>query len=331
MSAMIDPPRSRTDARPGRGEPHRGRALVGLVAILAASVGMVAAAPEAERWTDDALVAKYRDLEASGGVESAILRPFLPKDTPQTAFLQALAWFAAGTPYGPGALTLAQLDEFLQVQVQSYRQLLTATVQRGEENDYARTRTWKVIQKLTLLRDEMSRPSSDGRYAYPAIAKAPSVDDPWEHEHTLRSAEEFSTKVCRASHKSPVLVKFGNTNCTQCMLFEMIGSVKEIAESPAHKGVVDVYKVWWGFRPDASFAGKIKDPARLDDLAKAEGVRSSPYFIVYRNGRRYPCGESFPDGNGMDERLEACLGQEFGEAPLASTCASGGDAAGSSG
>ena len=319
-------PRSnpRAGALPGRGRPWplaAASALVAAVAVLAAD------AAEPERFNDDALVAKYRELEARGGLEAAILSPTLPKDPPQAAFLDALAWFAAGTPDKAGTLTRAQLDEFMRVQAEAYRNLLKAKVERGEANDYARTRTWKVIQKLTLLRDEMDRPARQGAYAYPAIARAPGGDDPWEREHTLRSPEEFGTKVCAASHQRPVLVKFGNTNCTQCMLFEMIGSVREIAESPAHKGSLDVYKVWFGFKPDASFAGKIRDPERLDDLAKAEGVRSSPSFIVYRNGRRYPCGDAFPDGNGLDEKLEACLRQEFGQAPVAAPCAPGGAAA----
>jgi Putative porin len=95
--------------------------------------------------------------------------------------------------------------------------------------------------------------------------------------------------------------------------------VKAFALNPAHKDV-DVYKVWFGFRPDASFAGRIKDPARLDDLAKAEGVRSSPTFVVYRGGRRYTCGGGFPDTVGKDEHLEACLAKATGDAPLSSAC-----------
>ena len=332
MNATIHSSEPPADARSPSGRP-RGRLSLGtLVAVLAvASARLLCAAPEPRRWTDDELVASYRDLEAGGGLETAIRSPAVPKDPPQPIFLDSLAWFAAGTPNHPGSLTVRQLDEFVQGQVQSYAELLKAKVERGEENEYARTRTWKLIQKLTLLRDEMSRPSRDGRYPYPAMPMAPSGDDPWEREHTLRSPEEFGAKVCQASYERPVVVKFGNTNCTQCMLFEMIGSVKEFADNAAHKGAVDVYKVWWGFRPDASFAGRIRDPARLDELVKAEGVRSSPYFIVYRNGRRYPCGDAFPDGSGMDERLESCLRQNFGEAPTASVCAAGGSQSQTSG
>jgi len=298
-----------------------GRTLAVLGAVLCAtSAALQAAAPEPERWTDDRLLASYRELSARGELESAIRTPALPGESPEPAFLGALAWFAAGNPDRSGFLTLTQLDEFLKLQVGSYRKLLEARVERGEENDYPRTRTWKLIQKLTLLRNEMSGTARAGRYPYPDTPTTASGDDPWEREHTVRSPEEFADKVCKGSFERPVLVKFGNTNCTQCMLFEIIGSVKAFAENQAHRDV-DVYKVWWGYRPDASFAAKIKDPARLDELVKAEGVRSSPTFVVYRNGRRYPCGSAFPDGTGKDEHLDSCLKQALGDAPLASVCA----------
>jgi Putative porin len=287
---------------------------VALAVIAAARAG---AAAEPERFTDDKLVASYRELLAAGNLDAAIRNPALPSDAPEPTFLAALAWFAAGTPDHAGSLTRDELDAFVGGQVQSYRQLLQAKVERGEPNDYLRTSTWKVIQKLTLLRNEMSSPARDGRYAFPVMPRATAADDPWEREHTLRTPAEVADKVCKASR--PVLVKYGNTNCTQCMLFELIGSVKAFAENPAHKDV-DVYKVWWGYRPDASFTARIKDPARLDDLVKAEGVRSSPTFVVYRNGRRYTCGGAFPDVVGNDEHLDACLAKATGDAPLASMC-----------
>jgi|SRR6267142_630483 len=77
-----------------------------------------------------------------------------------------------------------------------------------------------------------------------------------------------------------------------------------------------------GFRPDEGFAGRIRNPDLLTDLAKVEGVKSSPYFVVYRNGRRYPCGDAFPDDRGRDEHLVSCLHQEFGDGPQSTTCAS---------
>lgn len=276
---------------------------------------------ESRSWNDDSLVASYHELASSGELDAAVRAPRLPGEPPLAGFLDALAWFAAGMPDSPGTLTLAQLDDVIGVQVRSYMHLLSEHVKDGAANDYARTRTWKVIQKLTMLRRKMIGSADGEGYPYPAIAQAPDGDDPWEREHTLDSTKEFRDKVCRGSHDRPVLVKFGNTNCTQCMLFEIIGSVKEFAQQPAHDGKFDVYKVWWGLRPDTSFAGKVRNPERLDDLVRAEGVRSSPTFIVYRNGRRYPCEDAFPDDHGVEERLDACLHQNFDEAPIATTCA----------
>jgi len=295
-----------------------GAFLMLLVAMSAANLPAVA---EGEFWTDKDLVAAYSGFGSRGELEKAVLTPALPSEPPRPEFLDALAWFAAGAPDRAGTLTLDQLDRFIHSQCDSYLRLLTAKVERGVENDYARTRTWKVIQKLTLLREEMSGMSGEGRHAYPAIVKVPGGDDAWEREHTIGSVEEFKEKVCRASRERPVLVKFGNTNCTQCMLFELIGSVREFAESPAHRDEVDVYKVWWGLRPDESFAGKERDPARLDELVHAEGIRSSPAFVVYRNGGRYPCEDAFPDYRGMDDRLDSCLRQQFGEVPPEGMCA----------
>jgi len=304
--------------------PLYHRMLLGilLAGLIALCVQAVVAKPDLHRWTDNELVESYRGLESRGELNAAVLSPTLPKESSHPAFLDALAWFAAGTPKGQGILTIERLDGFIQSQVLTYIHLLRAKVERNEENDYARTRTWKVVQKLTILREEMSHPARNGRYSYPAISQTPSGDDPWEQEHTLGSLDEFKEKVCRASYTRPVLVKFGNTNCTQCMLFEMTGSVKEFAEHPSHRGAVDIYKVWWGLQPDASFAGKIRDPERLNELVETEGVWSSPYFIVYRNGRRYPCENAFLDHNGTDERLESCVRQEFGETPVADVCAS---------
>ena len=297
-----------------------------LIAATAASAGALAADPAAKRWTEDELVAGYRELASTHKLEDAVRTPAPPKDPPQANFLDALAWYAAGMPNTPGVLTLKQLDRQLGLDVESYIGLLKSKVEHAEDNDYARTRTWKLVQKLTMLREEIFKPARNGRYSFPAMRKASGDPeaDAWDREHTLKSPEEFAEKVCRASNVRPVLVKFGNTNCTQCMLFEIIGSVKEFAEDKAHKGVIDVYKVWWGYKPDEGFSGRVRDPERLDLLVKAEGVRSSPAFIVYRNGRRYPCGDGFPNESHPDERLEACVRQDFGDAPVAAICGPGG-------
>lgn len=297
----------------------RGVVVLAIAAVVLGAV--VTAAPDEKRWNDDQLVADYQNLSSRGELETAIRRPARPNEPPQAEFLEALAWFAAGTPDAPGTLSLGELDAFIDGQVAFYSDLLKAKVQQNAANDYPRTRTWKVIQKMMLLRDEMTRAGHDNRYAYAAMPKATSANDQWEQAHTLRSPEEFVQKVCKSSGDRPVLVKYGNTNCTQCMLFELTGSIKTYADAAATRTPVDVYKVWFGMRPDSSFAGRIRDPQRLNDLAKAEGVQSSPYFIVYRNGRRYPCGDAFPTRSGDEAHLDQCLTKSVGEAPLASACA----------
>jgi len=305
---------------------HWGRiALIGAAAFVAVSTGWnepAAADAAPKRWKEDELVTSYKELASGGGLEAAVRTPALPKDPPQPIFLEALAWYAAGTPKSSGVLTLDRLDGKIAGEVGAYMRLLKAKVENGDQNDYARTRTWKLIQKYTLLRDAMTRPENARGYKYDAMGAASALAgaDAWDREHTLRSAAEVADKVCRASYDRPVVIKYGNTNCTQCMLFEIIGSVQQFAENPAQSGKVDVYKVWWGYRPDESFAGRIRDPQRLDELAKAEGVGSSPYFIAYRNGRRYPCGDAFPDESGNEEHLAACLSRATGDAPAASFC-----------
>lgn len=300
----------------------RSKSLVRSAALLlCACLAWVAFAEEEKRWTDGDLVETYAELVARGNLDVAIRTPVMPSESAQPAFLEALAWFVAHTPEEGGVVTLHQTDAFIQDQVVVYAELLGAKALRRELNDYSRTRTWKVIQKLLMFREAMRQPPYNGSYRYRPLARSASQDDPWDFEHTFRSADDFVKRVCDRRSKRPILVKFGNTNCTQCMLFELIGSLRKYADRTAVASGVEVYKVWWGMKPDSSFAGRIRDPARLDDLAKAEGVQSSPSFIVYRDGRRYPCDSAFPDANGEDVRLDACLEQsKEGDGPLASVC-----------
>jgi hypothetical protein len=161
--------RQRTGGRPTRLTLSSWFPCAVLIAAAAATPPHLPAADAGpKRWTDDQLVASYRDLASVGGLESAVRSPALPKDPPRPGFLDALAWYAAGTPDRPGVLTLKTLDELLGSNVQSYLGFLKAKVERREDNDYPRTRTWKVIQKLTLLREEMSQPQRNGRYSFTA-------------------------------------------------------------------------------------------------------------------------------------------------------------------
>src|SRR5688572_11267029 len=168
-----------------------GRPVALLAVVVLASTGLFAADTAPKRWKEDELVKAFSELVSSGGLEAAVRTPALPKDPPQAAFLDALAWYAAGAPKKAGNLTRKQLDEQIKLSVDSYQLLLKAKAEKGEDNDYARTRTWKLIQKYTLLGEEMSKPSRKGRYAYPALHKpgGPEVDA-WDREHTLRSPDE---------------------------------------------------------------------------------------------------------------------------------------------
>lgn len=309
----------RPDTDSAHSRVRRLASMVGLVIV--ATTATAGIESQSKSWTDAELVAGYKDLAGRGELDAAVRNPTRPHEPPQAAFLEALAWFAAQTPASAGTLTLAELDSFIATQVGAYIHLLKAKVEQGADNDYPRTRTWKVIQKLMLLRDEMTRAPQSGQYTYAALPKVSAANDPWEEAHTLTSQEEFVARVCKAPAGRTVLVKFGNTNCTQCMLFELTGSVKAYADAVAQRTPLDVYKVWFGFRPDSSFAGRIRDPKRLDALAKSEGVASSPYFIVYRDGRRYPCGDAFPDAKGGEAHLDACLAKAGSDAPLATVCA----------
>lgn len=300
---------------------HTASRVVVMMAMLGALTPTFVAESSPRQWTEDELTASYETLVDASKLEAAILEPKRPGESPNAAFLEALAWYADGMSDVAGSLSLSELDAFLKTQIAVYRSYLEAKVTRGVNNDYARTRTWKVIQKLSLLRDHVTAEGS-GAYDYGVFSLASPADDPWEREHTVASVDDFRSKVCRGSLERPILVKYGNTNCTQCMLFELTGSIKDIADSSTNRDSIDVYKVWWGTTPDDTFNGRIAQPALLDELAKEEGVHSSPYFIVYRNGRRYPCGSAFPDRRGADEHLQSCIEQTFGDAPVARTCAS---------
>jgi hypothetical protein len=90
-----------------------------------------------------------------------------------------------------------------------------------------------------------------------------------------------------------VVVKFGSTQCADCTLMEHTQGVRRAEEKS--QGQWSLYKLWWG--PNVA-------PGN-DALRQAEGVKSSPTFAVYRDGRRYSCGLAFLDERGAG--LESCL------------------------
>ena len=115
----------------------------------------------------------------------------------------------------------------------------------------------------------------------------------WDKENTLADGSDFRKRVCEASATAPVVVKFGSTQCADCLLMEFTQGIRVAAEKSGASP--HIYKFWWG--PNLSQGN--------DSLRKSEGVTSSPTFIVYRNGRRYPCGFAFLDDKGAG--LEECL------------------------
>ena len=153
--------------------------------------------------------------------------------------------------------TLAQLDEFIDAKVLKYDDLLTAKAVRGASNDYPRTRTGKVIEKLTLLREEMQRPPHNG-HPFDRMPRASSASSVGRGPHP---------DVGRGVHREGVQ-GVGNQNRSSSSSEHQLHAMHAVrahrrrerdAESGGHAGSVDVYKVWWGFRPDGSFAGRIEE------------------------------------------------------------------------
>src|SRR5262245_49043601 len=104
----------------------RAKSIIPGAVLAVVAVAHAAAPAEPERYNDDKLVASYRELVASGNLDTAIRNPVLPSDAPEATFLQALAWFAAGAPDQAGSVSLAQVDSFVGGQVQLYRTMLEA-------------------------------------------------------------------------------------------------------------------------------------------------------------------------------------------------------------
>ena len=161
------------------------------------------------------------------------------------------------------------------------------------------------MQKLLLLKHDLHERNLKA-WSYTPMTPQHAVEA-WDDENTLDDAADFRTRVCQASAQKPVVVKFGSTQCADCLLMEYTQGIRLAAEKV--KGRAQLYKFWWG--PNL--------PAGNDALRKSEGVDSSPYFVVYRNGRRYPCGFEFLDDKGAG--LEACLDRTLREdAKAAGSC-----------
>jgi len=259
-------------------------------------------------WTDDALVKLYRELPRDEAATSprlldAVRHLKLPDEKRPKQFFDAIASYYddnRGVPF-----PAKKLDQAIEQTTRSYVSLLresqTAAGQQQELASVLRVKTWKLLQKLELFSSEMKRQHLSA-WSYARFSLPPAADL-WDKEHTIASAEGFKKAVCEGSKSKPVLVKFGSTQCADCMLMEYVQTVHTLAEKT--KDSMDVYKVWWG-------PGSSKE---LDEIRQTEGVKSSPSFVLYRNGMRYPCGYQFPDdaGGGLENcSLEMTTGVSGG-------------------
>lgn len=247
-------------------------------------------------WTDAELVRFHGALRDAGRLESgaaslraAIGDPSLPEEERPRAFYDALAWYFAGGEGSDGSLSPGELQSWTDTLAGEYERLLG----QGRQADEDRLRTWKMLQKAVLIRVRRMPGGRDYRHPPFRDVRQDPAQMEWSAAHTLRTVAEFEERVCRASQAKPVLVKFGFTGCADCLLLELLGSVKAVAERHPE---IEVYKSWWG-----------NAPAEMNDLKDKEGVRGSPFFILYDEGARYRCGYAFPDETGSDESLEACL------------------------
>jgi len=267
-----------------------------VVVLAVATLGPGLAA--ATDWTDDKIVELARSTpDASVPAESpalrdAILHPVAPDGGRPDSFFAALAAYYDANH--DGRFTSQELDAVIDAYAARYADLLRESLAKGPQQELAaqyRVKTWKMLQKMVLLRDTLKqRNEAEWRYT-PAVASPANVA--WDKEHTLSGAADFKERVCAASSKQPVLVKFGSTQCADCMLMEHTQGVRVAAEKGGDNFAL--YKLWWG--PNV--------PEENDRVRKAEGIKSSPTFVVYRDGRRYPCGFAFVDETGAG--LESCL------------------------
>ncbi len=250
-------------------------------------------------FNDDKLVQLANAMNAAGGLrahtdllQQAIQNPAFPAEGRPDAFFTALSAYLDENR--DGTFSTAEADQAVRTYAARYADLLRESLAKGPSQNLAagyRVKTWKLLQKIVLLQHTM-RERSLPAWHYPLTTPEPP-SEPWDVAHTVADAADFQHRVCEASAKGPVVVKFGSTQCADCMLMEYTQGVRLAAEKG--KDAFTLYKLWWG--PNM--------PEANDRLRKAEGVQSSPTFVVYRGGRRYSCGFAFLDESGAG--LESCL------------------------
>lgn len=257
----------------------------------------------AEGFTDDELVELFKELflEPTPKLHfqsymAAVKSPYAPEGSHTgAAFFKALSWYNDTTKGNrDGRFDLTELAQTIDSEMKTYIGLL----QKGNDIE-ARLRSWKMIQKLTLLNREIVK-NGEGFYAYePKAMFEIDHNNPWNAANTIDSKEEFNRDVIEASFTKPVMVKFGLTYCVHCLLLENLGSVPAVGKK--YQDVMNTKKLWWN--------PKSEDYKELNDIATEQGVTSSPYFILYVNGEQVNSGYAFPDenGNGVEEFLAPIL------------------------
>ena len=255
-------------------------------------------------WNDERLSSFMQKADAQGElvnyidqIKQAVLSPKLGADAHTgDRFFEAVAWYTDKTVArsGDGALTLGELRAAMDQKANEYLSMV-GSPERADQ----RMQTWKNVEKLALLEREILS-KGDTAYAYdPAKMMQVNYNNEWNAAHTIKSAAEFDAKVRQASFEKPVLVKYGLTYCMHCLLLEQLDSVRAVADK--YGDDLDVHKVWWNPNDPAM--------AEISGLTVNEGVSSSPYFMVYKDGEVVRQGYGFPDekGQGLEELLDGVV------------------------
>ena len=230
-------------------------------------------------------------------IKQAVLTPKLGANAHTgDRFFEAVAWYTDKTVVrsGDGALTLPELRAAMDQKANEYLSLVGSPERANQ-----RMQTWKNVEKLALLEQEILS-KGDTAYTYdPAKMMQVNYNNEWNTAHTIKSAADFDSRVRQASFEKPVLVKYGLTYCMHCLLLEQLDSVRAVADK--YGDDLDVHKVWWN--PN--------DPsmAEISNLTINEGVSSSPYFMVYKDGEVVRQGYGFPDekGQGLEDLLDGVV------------------------
>ena len=261
-------------------------------------------------WNDDELKTFIGEVLDKGEAEhyradiyKAVMNPSLPAESHDgERFFEAVAWYTDATVGGrkDGRLELPELQKSIQQQTQRYLQAY-GDPQAGN----TRLQAWKNIQKLRLLEGEIKDRSARGEGAYYPYDHMEMTSihnhEGWNRLNTVDSRAEFQRDVLEASYDKPVLVKYGLPYCMHCLLLEKMGAVPAVDEK--YDGEIGVKKLWWN--PN--------DPsmAEITKVAQEEGVTSSPFFILYKDGEAVRSGYAFPDekGEGLEDLLQGYVTQ----------------------